>query len=89
MTRTERNNTADRRGLLLYHEWVWFKIVITSVLLLAALLWGVTWLFEHPEVSDPCVQVPCPPDVFTQPTTTPPAPGEPYAITASAYGCCA
>ncbi|MEV4206524.1 hypothetical protein [Nocardia salmonicida] len=68
---------------------MWFKIVITSVLLLAALLWGVTWWFEHPEVLDSCVQVPCPPDVFTEPTTTPSAPGEPYAITSSAYMCCA
>ncbi|MEV0251854.1 hypothetical protein AB0H76_35060 [Nocardia sp. NPDC050712] len=65
-----------------------FKIMFTSVLLLAALLWGVTWLFEHPEVLDSCDQVPCPPDVFTQPTPTPSAPGEPYTITSSAYQCC-
>ncbi|WP_067451503.1 hypothetical protein [Nocardia alba] len=67
-----------------------FKIVFTSVLLLAAVLWGVTWLFEHPEIVDSCDQIPCPPDVFTKPTTTtPPAPGEPYTITSDAYMCCA
>ncbi|WP_459958649.1 hypothetical protein [Nocardia sp. IFM 10818] len=66
-----------------------FRIAFVSVLLLAALLWGLAWLFEHPEIFDSCEPVPCPPDVLAEPTTTPPAPGESAAITAIAYRCCA